>query len=589
MLNREQSPTDGVRAACVEPNDAADSGVVVIRGTGTQRPLFLIHDIHGQIPACAALLQNIDADMPTFGLLGVTPHEKLPHTIEALARRCILLLRALQPEGPYRVAGFSFGGILAYEIATQLIGVDQQVEFLGLIDSVCPTLLRDPSPMTRIPSLEEQLLSCCVENEAARDSRSATALATLQSTPGLDFEHMLQHCHAARILPEYLTGKNTEQTRHHLARLSAHKYALQHYTVYPLPIPVHVFSVTQDSDPLKGWDALLPRNRLHSIRVAGAPAATLSALHVARIGRALGDSIREATSGSSPRVTLLETSFCPHMSIQPGRQGRTPIFCVPGAGNSVTDFNAWARAVGQEWPVHGLQPRGVSTDLVPHSTVQAAARQYLDAINKAHPQGPLHLVGHSFGGWIVFELACLLGARGRAIASLTVIDGDAPDTEVPLLGGDYTAIEVLVKLVDMIEMAVGRSLDITAVDLATRNDAGRLQLLHQAMVRVGMLPMRSKPGMLVGVVRTFGTALRTTYLPSSPYPGPLRLVTVRDTREEANADERRREKQVEEWRRWAPHLSSWYGPGNHMTLLDDPNVAIVADWWRSGLSESPHA
>jgi thioesterase domain-containing protein len=67
------------------------------------------------------------------------------------------------------------------------------------------------------------------------------------------------------------------------------------------------------------------------------------------------------------------------------------------------------------------------------------------------------------------------------------------------------------------------------------------------------------------------------------------LVTVRDTREEANADERRREKQVEEWRRWAPHLSSWYGPGNHMTLLDDPHVAIVADWWRSGLSESPHA
>jgi thioesterase domain-containing protein len=446
------------------------------------------------------------------------------------------LLGGLQPEGPYRIAGFSFGGILAYEVAAQLIGVDQQVEFLGLIDSVCPTPPRDPSPS-----------------------------------------------HAARILPEYLTGQNSEQTRHHLARLSAHEYALQHYTAYSLPIPVHLFSLPQDADPLKGWGALLPKNRLHSIRVADGPADTLSAFQAARLGRALGNSIREATSASTPRATLLETSYCPHVSIQPGRRGRAPIFCVPGAGTSVTDFNAWARAVGQEWPVHGLQPRGVSADLVPHSSVQAATRQYLDAINKAHPQGPLHLVGHSFGGWIVFELACLLGARGRAIASLTVIDGDAPDTEAPLLGGDYTAIEVLVKLVEMIEMAAGQSLDITALDLATRNDSGRLQLLHQAMVRVGVLPMRSKPGMLVNVLRTFGTALRTTYRPSSSYSGPVRLVTVRDTREEPNADERRREKQVQGWQRWAPRLSSWYGPGNHMTLLDDPRVTIVADWWLSQL------
>jgi thioesterase domain-containing protein len=580
MFNREESPLHAVRAASVELHADGDSGVTVIRGTGTQRPLFLIHDIYGQIPAGAALLQNIDVDMPVFGLLGVMPHEKLPRTIEAFARRCVLLLRALQPEGPYRLAGLSFGGVLAYEIAGQLIGEDQEVEFLGLIDSICPLPLGTPSPITRVPSLEEQLLSCCVQNEITRDS-SAAALAALESTPGLDFEHMLRHCHSARILPEYLTGQSTEQTRHHLARLSAHKYALQHYAVYPLPIPVHVFTVAQDSDLPSGWGAVLPWNRLRSIRVAGVPAPTPSSVYMAAIGRALGNSIREASSGSSPRVTLLETSYCPHLSIQPGRHGRAPIFCVPGAGNSVTGFNAWARAVGQEWPVHGLQPRGVAADMVPHSSVQSAARQYLDAINKAHPHGPLHLVGHSFGGWIVFELARLLGARGRAIASLTVIDGDAPNTEAPLLGEEYTAIEVLVNFVDLIEIAAGRSLDITPADLATRNDAGRLQLLHQAMVRVGMLPMRTKPGMLVGVLRTFGAALRTTYRPSSSYPGPLRLVTVRDTRKEASADERRRETQVKEWQRWAPQLSCWYGPGNHMTVLDDPHVAMVADWWRS--------
>jgi arthrofactin-type cyclic lipopeptide synthetase C len=176
-------------------------------------------------------------------------------------------------------------------------------------------------------------------------------------------------------------------------------------------------------------------------------------------------------------------------------------------------------------------------------------------------------------------------ARGRTIASLTIIDGDAPDTQGPL-GRDYTATEVLMELVDMIEMAVDQPLGIRAVDLAPLDDAGRLQFLHQALVRVGMMPMRGKASALVGIVRTFGTALRTTYRPSAPYPDPLRLVTVRDTRTTADIDKRRREKQVQDWLPWAPRLSTWEGPGNHMTLLDHPHVVVVADWWRSGLCHS---
>ena len=175
----EPITTEVVSAVCGERQHTANSGVEVVRGVGTQRPIFLIHDIHGQVAYSTALLRHVDVDMPAYGLLGVLPHEELPHTMEAFAKRCILLMRALQPAGPYRVAGLSFGGILAYEIAVQLIGEDQEVEFLGLIDSVCPTLLRNPSPMTSVPSIEEQLLNCCAENEDARDSANAIARATL--------------------------------------------------------------------------------------------------------------------------------------------------------------------------------------------------------------------------------------------------------------------------------------------------------------------------------------------------------------------------------------------------------------------------
>ncbi|MEX5585754.1 thioesterase domain-containing protein, partial [Pseudomonas lurida] len=42
--------------------------------------------------------------------------------------------------GPYRVAGWSFGGVLAYEVAMQLLGLDESVAFLGLIDTLVPRM-----------------------------------------------------------------------------------------------------------------------------------------------------------------------------------------------------------------------------------------------------------------------------------------------------------------------------------------------------------------------------------------------------------------------------------------------------------------
>jgi thioesterase domain-containing protein len=44
-------------------------------------------------------------------------------------------VRAVQPSGPYLIAGYSFGGVLAYELATQLIAAGESVAWLGLLDT----------------------------------------------------------------------------------------------------------------------------------------------------------------------------------------------------------------------------------------------------------------------------------------------------------------------------------------------------------------------------------------------------------------------------------------------------------------------
>src|SRR5258708_21522933 len=56
------------------------------------------------------------------------------HSMESLAKSMVALIQAIQHSGPYRLAGYSSGGILAYAITQQLLGMDESVSFLGLID-----------------------------------------------------------------------------------------------------------------------------------------------------------------------------------------------------------------------------------------------------------------------------------------------------------------------------------------------------------------------------------------------------------------------------------------------------------------------
>jgi len=91
--------------------------------------------------------QHLAAGFPVYGL-----PLYLATTVETMATRLRKIIQAIQPSGPYRLAGWSFGGKLAYEISAQLIGEGATVEFAGLID----TLYAPPKPYE--PLLDEEML-----------------------------------------------------------------------------------------------------------------------------------------------------------------------------------------------------------------------------------------------------------------------------------------------------------------------------------------------------------------------------------------------------------------------------------------------
>jgi iturin family lipopeptide synthetase A len=122
-------------------------------GDGT-RPLFLVHPIGGHVLCYAELARALGSSRAIYGLRALGLEEELPplDSVEAMAARYMQELRKLQPQGPYLLGGWSFGGMVALEMAQRLRAAGEAVALLALIDS--------PFPRAEVPlaALDDQTL-----------------------------------------------------------------------------------------------------------------------------------------------------------------------------------------------------------------------------------------------------------------------------------------------------------------------------------------------------------------------------------------------------------------------------------------------
>src|SRR5262249_28693274 len=118
-----------------------------LRPQGGLKPLFCIHPAGGLCWCYIGLVQHLPADCPVYGVQDriYSQREKMPATVAEMAADYIAQIRRVQPTGPYSLAGWSFGGIVAYEMATRLQEIGEEVTFLALVDSDHP-----PDPLPQI-------------------------------------------------------------------------------------------------------------------------------------------------------------------------------------------------------------------------------------------------------------------------------------------------------------------------------------------------------------------------------------------------------------------------------------------------------
>jgi thioesterase domain-containing protein len=120
-----------------------------------------------------------------------------------------------------------------------------------------------------------------------------------------------------------------------------------------------------------------------------------------------------------------------------------PFFCLSAGDGNTVGYGALARRVRFDQRFYALQPQGLDGRRALHTSVEAMARHYLNAIREIQPRGPYLLGGRCLGGLVAYEMARRLHAGGERIALLVVLDSLGPRWATRRLGDGTRFDEVM--------------------------------------------------------------------------------------------------------------------------------------------------
>ena len=171
-----EAPTVRALSRLLESQRMEHSSTLVELKRGGPRSLFLVHDGYG----ATLLYLNLARRMPdSLAVFGIEPRRiprvPLAHArVEDMAGFYVEELRKMQPHGPYLLGGLCAGGIIAYEMALQLVRIGESIELLALLDAATPQASKRPG-RTR-PRL--QRLTQAVADARAMDRSSVEIVST---------------------------------------------------------------------------------------------------------------------------------------------------------------------------------------------------------------------------------------------------------------------------------------------------------------------------------------------------------------------------------------------------------------------------
>lgn len=232
-----------------------------------------------------------EAGQPFYGFQSpdLEASEPMGLSLGDLAARYLEELRTVQPEGPYRLGGWSLGGIIAFEMARQLEAADEGVSLLAVVDA---RLLEGPA----VQEIDEpSLLASFARSLSLPEQQSIRLLEKLRQLPPQQrLDGLLRFVQdTGLVLPD--TGR--EELRRLLKLFSSHLSALARWQPAPYGGRLTFFLPAEEiggqDHPTRGWKDLA-RGGVEVVQVPGDHFSIMRAPHVAVLAKRLGRRLKDS-------------------------------------------------------------------------------------------------------------------------------------------------------------------------------------------------------------------------------------------------------------------------------------------------------
>lgn len=136
-----EGPTVEKLASLIDKDDHKWDSFVTIKSTGSKIPIYLIHGVGLNVLIFSPLAKHLHPDQPIYGIQakGLNGIDKLFDRMEDIASHYIDEIMQQNPNGPYAIGGYSFGGLIAFEMSKQLKAMGKEVILTCMFDSYAYT------------------------------------------------------------------------------------------------------------------------------------------------------------------------------------------------------------------------------------------------------------------------------------------------------------------------------------------------------------------------------------------------------------------------------------------------------------------
>jgi len=281
-LLRASTIEDLARAIEQQEQEPAWTPLVPIRTGGTKPPLFCIHPLGGETLTYVDLARFLGPDQPLYGLQArawsTLPLEDCA-SLEEMAAEYLAAIRTVQPEGPYRILGYSFGGVVALEMGRQLHEQGETLHLLAILDTLITGEGANYNP--DVPEILASLVN----------HHPSVSVDHLRRLGDMDAQlvYFVEQTNEAGLLP----GLDLRVVRNWARGFLAHRKIRHAYDPRPFAGRITLLraiegNVLRTADPSLGWSSLAAGG-LGIVEVPGNHDSVVQLPHVQTLARKLAE------------------------------------------------------------------------------------------------------------------------------------------------------------------------------------------------------------------------------------------------------------------------------------------------------------